>query len=118
MFDSRNNLSEMVVNDVRKHFGKQVYQTFIPRNVRISEAPSFGQPVLMYDINCSGSKAYIISGRIITTGECKFMTKSSNKTKKVSRGLGRGLSTLLGDAEARDLLQEHPISKEKQLFKK
>ena len=58
MFDSRNNLSEMVVNDVRKHFGKQVYQTIIPRNVRISEAPSFGQPVLMYDINCSGSKAY------------------------------------------------------------
>ena len=59
MFDSRNNLSEMVVNDVRKHFGKQVYQTIIPRNVRISEAPSFGQPVLMYDINCSDSKAYI-----------------------------------------------------------
>ena len=58
MFDSRNNLSEMVVNDVRKHFGKLVYQTIIPRNVRISEAPSFGQPVLMYDINCSGSKAY------------------------------------------------------------
>ena len=58
MFDSRNNLSEMVVSDVRKHFGKQVYQTIIPRNVRISEAPSFGQPVLMYDINCSGSKAY------------------------------------------------------------
>ena len=58
MFDSRNNLSEMVVNDVRKHFGRQVYQTIIPRNVRISEAPSFGQPVLMYDINCSGSKAY------------------------------------------------------------
>ena len=58
MFDSRNNLSEMVVKDVRKHFGKQVYQTIIPRNVRISEAPSFGQPVLMYDINCSGSKAY------------------------------------------------------------
>ncbi|MBT5574190.1 MAG: ParA family protein [Alphaproteobacteria bacterium] len=58
MFDSRNNLSEMVVSDVREHFGKQVYQTIIPRNVRISEAPSFGQPVLMYDINCSGSKAY------------------------------------------------------------
>ena len=58
MFDSRNNLSEMVVNDVKEHFGKQVYQTIIPRNVRVSEAPSFGQPVLMYDINCPGSKAY------------------------------------------------------------
>ena len=59
MFDSRNNLSEMVVNDVKQHFGKQVYQTIIPRNVRVSEAPSFGQPVLMYDINCPGSKAYV-----------------------------------------------------------
>ena len=58
MFDSRNNLSEMVVSDVKEHFGKQVYKTIIPRNVRISEAPSFGQPVLMYDINCAGSKAY------------------------------------------------------------
>tara|TARA_B100000989_G_C19429872_1_gene422524 strand:+ start:157 stop:930 length:774 start_codon:yes stop_codon:yes gene_type:complete len=58
MFDSRNNLSEMVVNDVKQHFGKQVYQTVIPRNVRVSEAPSFGQPVLMYDINCPGSRAY------------------------------------------------------------
>ena len=58
MFDSRNNLSEMVVSDVKEHFGKQVYKTIIPRNVRISEAPSFGQPVLMYDINCAGSRAY------------------------------------------------------------
>ena len=49
MFDSRNKLSEMVESDVRGHFGEQVYQTVIPRNVRVSEAPSFGKPVLMYD---------------------------------------------------------------------
>lgn len=58
MFDSRNKLSEMVETDVRAHFGSQVYQTVIPRNVRVSEAPSFGKPVLIYDIKCAGSQAY------------------------------------------------------------
>ncbi len=58
MFDSRNKLSEMVANDVRSHFGNLVYHTVIPRNVRISEAPSYGQPVLIYDIRCAGAQAY------------------------------------------------------------
>ena len=59
MFDSRNKLSEMVANDVRLHFGNLVYHTAIPRNVRISEAPSFGQPVLTYDLKCAGAQAYV-----------------------------------------------------------
>ncbi|MGB2440547.1 MAG: ParA family protein [Candidatus Puniceispirillaceae bacterium] len=59
MYDSRNKLSEMVENDVRGHFGTQVYQTVIPRNVRVSEAPSFGKPVLMYDLKCAGAQAYV-----------------------------------------------------------
>ena len=58
MFDSRNKLSQLVENDVRNHFKDKVYKTVIPRNVRISEAPSYGLPVLLYDTNCLGSKAY------------------------------------------------------------
>lgn len=58
MYDTRNKLSESVEADVRDYFGDKVYHTVIPRNVRVSEAPSFGQPVLMYDISCAGSQAY------------------------------------------------------------
>jgi chromosome partitioning protein len=58
MYDKRNNLSEMVANNVKTHLGKYVYKTIIPRNVRVSEAPSHGKPVLLYDKNCSGSLAY------------------------------------------------------------
>lgn len=59
MFDKRNNLSDMVAADVRGFFGDKVYKTVIPRNVRISEAPSYGKPVLLYDVRCAGSEAYI-----------------------------------------------------------
>jgi chromosome partitioning protein len=59
MFDARNNLSSQVVADVRQHMGKKVYDTVIPRNVRISEAPSYGKPVLVYDLKCVGSEAYL-----------------------------------------------------------
>jgi len=59
MFDVRNNLSEQVAADVREHLGDKVYRTVIPRNVRVSEAPSHGLPVLVYDMRCAGSKAYI-----------------------------------------------------------
>ncbi|MBI28944.1 MAG: Chromosome partitioning protein ParA [Alphaproteobacteria bacterium MarineAlpha5_Bin11] len=59
MFDKRNSLSYLVEQDVRKHLGGRVYKTVIPRNVRISEAPSHGKPILIYDINCPGSRAYI-----------------------------------------------------------
>ncbi len=59
MFDCRNNLSVMVEDDVRSYFGSKVYQTVIPRNVRISEAPSYGKPVIIYDYKSNGSQAYI-----------------------------------------------------------
>ena len=59
MHDARNNLSNQVVADVRAHSGQKVYDTVIPRNVRVSEAPSYGKPVLVYDLKCVGSEAYL-----------------------------------------------------------
>lgn len=59
MYDARNNLASQVVDDVRRHLGEKVYNTIIPRNVRVSEAPSHGKPVLLYDIKCQGSQAYL-----------------------------------------------------------
>ncbi len=59
MYDARNNLANQVVADVRAHLGDLVYDTVIPRNVRLSEAPSYGKPALLYDIKCAGSQAYL-----------------------------------------------------------
>lgn len=59
MYDRRNNLCEQVAADVRGHFGEKVYATVIPRNVRVSEAPSHGLPVLIYDHRCPGAQAYV-----------------------------------------------------------
>lgn len=66
MYDGRNNLTQMVEEDVRNFFGKKVYNTVIPRNVRVSEAPSHGKPVLLYDFKCPGSQAYIsLAGEVL-----------------------------------------------------
>jgi chromosome partitioning protein len=59
MFDPRNKLSGQVVADVREFMGAKVYDTMIPRNVRLSEAPSYGKPALLYDLKCAGSQAYL-----------------------------------------------------------
>jgi chromosome partitioning protein len=59
MYDARNNLANQVVADVREFMGRKVYDTVIPRNVRVSEAPSYGKPVLVYDLKCVGSEAYL-----------------------------------------------------------
>jgi chromosome partitioning protein len=69
MYDSRNSLSDAVAADVREFFGNIVYETVIPRNVRVSEAPSHGKPVLLYDISCAGSQAYINLAREVLKRE-------------------------------------------------
>jgi chromosome partitioning protein len=66
MFDKRNNLSNLVAADVRDHFGDKVFETVIPRNVRVSEAPSHGKPVLIYDVRSPGAQAYIhLAGEVL-----------------------------------------------------
>ncbi len=69
MFDRRNNLCDMVARDVRAYMGAAVYDTVIPRNVRVSEAPSHGKPVLLYDFRCAGSQAYISLAREVLQRE-------------------------------------------------
>jgi chromosome partitioning protein len=69
MYDRRNSLSEQVAADVRAHFGDKVYDAVIPRNVRVSEAPSFGKPALIYDLKCAGSQAYLKLAREVVRRE-------------------------------------------------
>ena len=69
MYDRRNSLSQQVAQDVRSHFGDKVYAAVIPRNVRVSEAPSFGKPVLIYDLKCLGSQAYLRLAREVVGRE-------------------------------------------------
>ncbi len=82
MFDSRNNLSNEVSENVREHFGDIVFDTVIPRNVRVSEAPSFGLPAIVYDMKCSGSKAYINLAKEMLARE--KMQYGANEYKKAS----------------------------------
>ena len=77
MYDQRNKLSEQVESDVRETLGQLVYETVIPRNVRVSEAPSFGKPVLLYDINCAGSQAYLKLASELIQREKDLLAKSA-----------------------------------------
>ena len=89
MYDERMNLTRQVAEEVRTHFGEKVYRTVIPRNVRLSEAPSFGKPIILYDIRSRGSEAYINLAK-------EFIRRAENvllmTQKKV---LGRGLGALI-----------------------
>jgi chromosome partitioning protein len=78
MFDARNNLSGQVVADVREFMGRKVYDTVIPRNVRVSEAPSYGKPVLVYDLKCVGSEAYLRLATEVIQRERELMAHPAN----------------------------------------
>ena len=105
MYDRRNKLTENIEQDVRSFMGDSVYKTVIPRNVRMSEAPSHGKPALLYDINCSGSRAYASlatrSAKASTPNRCGRHAGSlinSKENKMVSAPkLGKGLSALMAD---------------------
>jgi chromosome partitioning protein len=73
MYDRRNKLTEQIEQDVRDFLGAEVYQTVIPRNVRMSEAPSHGQPALVYDLKCAGSQAYLKLAREVIARERQFL---------------------------------------------
>jgi chromosome partitioning protein len=73
MVDNRQNLTEQVANEVRGHFDARVYQTTVPRNVRLSEAPSFGKPIILYDIASKGAKSYLELAR-------EFLSRQTDTT--------------------------------------
>jgi chromosome partitioning protein len=80
MYDARTNLSQQVVNEVRKHFSSLVYQTIIPRSVRLGEAPSFGKPIIEYEPNGAGATAYrALAEEFVQreTGQIKFVNGST-----------------------------------------
>ncbi|MFN3826364.1 MAG: ParA family protein [Micavibrio sp.] len=88
MYDKRNKLSVMVEEDVRGFMGDKVYKTMIPRNVRVSEAPSFGLPAIVYDMGCPGSAAYIRLASEILKREKALMAEAANstETKSITQG--------------------------------
>ena len=79
MVDSRQNLTEQVANEVRKHFADKVYSTTIPRNVRLSEAPSFGKPALLYDVSSRGARSYLDLAR-------EFLARQAARLRPVAEG--------------------------------
>ena len=83
MYDSRNNLSQQVAEEVRSHFKEKVFETTIPRNVRLSEAPSYGKPIILYDITCKGSQSYLALAK-------EFMERGIGGDGK-KKGSGKGL---------------------------
>lgn len=86
MFDSRNNLANEVVKEVRSHFGEKVYQTIIPRNVRLSECSSFGKPILLYDIDSKGCLAYLnLAKEVLARNQQDIMTSQSQEALTLNK---------------------------------
>ena len=84
MFDARTNLASQVADDVNHHFGPLVFETMVPRNVRLSEAPSFGQPIIEYDSNSKGAAAYRALAREYMTRNDLFEVVEAHATSQVT----------------------------------
>ena len=90
MFDTRLNLSKQVAQEARSYFGSKVYRTVISRNVRLSEAPSFGKPIILYDISSSGAKNYMLLAKeVINGGKKGFGERTGSPDLGVSTAQGR-----------------------------
>ncbi len=91
MYDKRNNLSQLVEQDIRQHFGVEVYEAVIPRNVKLSEAPSHGKPIILYDISSKGALAYMeLAAQIIkkhSTGKSMLTQSSKDSTPEYTNSL-------------------------------
>jgi chromosome partitioning protein len=88
MYDERTNLSAAVANDLRDFYGQQVFQSVIPRNVRLAEAPSYGKPIISYDPNSKGAEAYSQLAREIISREIVYESKSVGPGPGSTAGLG------------------------------
>lgn len=82
MFDTRLNLSNQVSQEVRRYFGDKVFETIVQRNVRVSEAPSFGKPVLMYDATCKGARNYMALAREILENNQRYLQSDDEETQE------------------------------------
>lgn len=80
MYDRRNNLCTQVEQEARKHFPEEIFSTMIPRNIKLSEAPSHGKPILLYDVSSSGSQAYLQLGEEVIQRASKFVANKLEKT--------------------------------------
>ncbi len=97
MFDGRTNLAIQVAQEVKRFFPGKVYSTVIPRNVRLSEAPSHGKPITAYDRLCRGAEAYMnLSAEFLKRKRLTIRERRSAMAN-TSKGLGKGLAALLGD---------------------
>ena len=106
MFDQRLNLSNQVARDAREYFGSKVFRTAIPRNVRLAEAPSFGEPIIHYDVLSKGAQSYLALAKELLQEEARVVREAETDPattggRGMNRGkkerLGRGLEALLGD---------------------
>ena len=80
MYDSRTKLSQQVISEVQQHFGQRVFETLIPRSTRLAEAPSFGKPILLYDIRSKGAEAYLDLAKELMAHEKKGARQGALRT--------------------------------------